>query len=440
VLDTLTRVGKLIEREHFANAAEASLHFSHGGGRTVLTRQRVPYPFHATRTFYLDQARPDFATLYLQSAAGGLYRGDRVALSITAEPDSAAHVTTQAATIVHRTHRFPVEQSTRLEIGEHAFLALTPDPLVLFPGAEISCKTEVTLTAGGCAILTDGISHHDPEGLGPEGLGPEGLGPKSLGPEGSGRAFKRYSNAVVVRDAAGRVLLNDRGAITGEAMFAPSSPLGPYRAVGTVFVLGRGAEHCDADTARRNRLRRRIFEAAEQRGDRQPRARRQWWRAGARAGSRLCDRLRGVDRHTTGAAAQIARSSNASVFSLPRASAQADHRHSKQPQPLGAFQRAERQQRAQRPAGRFRSRPLGRRHRLFALPVTRIGKETAVRAAAARVGAIAPIFQQRALRLRQISVPLAVRQHAPLLLRHAPRKSPLRRAQFSSHGSLRVRM
>jgi urease accessory protein len=231
VLDMVTRSGKQ-SQQHFAGIVEASLDFSHGAGRTVLQRQRVPYPFHATRPFYLDPARADLATLYLQSAAGGLYRGDHVALSITAEPHSAAHVTTQAATIVHRTHRFPVEQSTRLEVGEHAFLALTPDPLVLFPGAEISCTTEVTLTASGCAILTDGISHHDPEGRGPEGFG---------------RSFERYGNAVVVRDTAGRVLLNDRGSITGEAMFAPSSPLGPYRAVGTVFVLGRGAERCDAE-------------------------------------------------------------------------------------------------------------------------------------------------------------------------------------------------
>ena len=226
MLDTITRTGKLIERERLTDVVEASLHFSHGGGRTVLSRQRMPYPFHATRPFYLDRGRADLATLYLQSAAGGLYRGDRVALSITAAPGSAVHVTTQAATIVHRTQRFPVEQRTRLDVGAHAFLALTPDPLVLFPGAEISCATEITLAAGGCAILTDGLSHHDPEGL--------------------GRAFARYSNAVIVRDDAGRVLLNDRGAITGEAMFGPSSPLGPHRAVGTVFVLGHGADLCDA--------------------------------------------------------------------------------------------------------------------------------------------------------------------------------------------------
>ncbi len=231
MLDTVKRPGKPIEHEHVAAANEAALHFSHGGGRTVLTRQRVPYPFHATRPFYLDPARADLATLYLQSAAGGLYRGDRIALSIAAGPSSAAHATTQAATIVHRTDRFPVEQNTRIEVGDDAFLAWTPDPLVLFPGAEISCATEITLSASGALILTDGLSHHDPGGPDAHDLG---------------RPFVRYGNAVVVRDATGRILLNDRGSLTGEAMFAPSSPLGRHRAIGTVFVLGRGAHICDA--------------------------------------------------------------------------------------------------------------------------------------------------------------------------------------------------
>jgi urease accessory protein len=232
VLDTVTRADKVIEREPIAATVEAELRLSRGGGRTVLTHQRVPYPFHATRAFYLDPARADLATLYLQSAAGGLYRGDRVALSITAEPGSAAHVTTQAATIVHRTDRAPVAQTTRLEVGDDAFLACTPDPLVLFPGADIACATEVVLAASGCAILTDGLSQHDPDGL---------------GESGSGRAFARFGSAVIVRDTAGRVLLNDRGAIAGDAIMAASSPLGPHRAAGTVFVLGCGAAACDAE-------------------------------------------------------------------------------------------------------------------------------------------------------------------------------------------------
>ena len=210
---------------------EASLHFCYGGGRTVLARQRIPYPFHATRPFYLDQGRRDIATLYLQSASGGLYRGDDVALSIVAERHTAAHVTTQASTIVHRTHQRAVMQRTHLHVDDHAFVAMTPDPLVLFPGAEICCLTEVTLATTGCAILIDGLAHHDPEGR--------------------GRPFASYSNNVLVRDAAGSVLLADRGVLSGEAMIGPSSPLGPFRAVGTVLVLGDGSQQCDPDLLER---------------------------------------------------------------------------------------------------------------------------------------------------------------------------------------------
>ena len=193
----------------------------------MLARQRVPYPFHATRPFYLDRAFPELATLYLQSASGGLYRGDSVALSIVADRHTAAHVTTQASTIVHRTNQRGAVQNTRIEVGEHAFLAMTPDPLVLFPGAEICCSTDVILAPGGRAILIDGLAQHDPAGR--------------------GCPFDRYSNAVIVRDAAGAVLLADRGSLAGEAMSGPASPLGPFRAVGTLFVVGDGAERCDAD-------------------------------------------------------------------------------------------------------------------------------------------------------------------------------------------------
>ena len=210
---------------------QASLHFSRGGGRTVLARQRLPYPFHATRPFYLDPAYPQLATLYLQSASGGLYRGDDVALSIVADPYAAAHVTTQASTIVHRTHQRGVVQNVRIEVGEHALVALTPDPLVLFPGAEISCATEVTLAPSGQAILIDGLAQHDPAGL--------------------GGMFDHYSTAVIVRNGGGRILLADRGSVTGAAMTGSSSLLGPFRAAGTIFVLGKGSEQCDADLIER---------------------------------------------------------------------------------------------------------------------------------------------------------------------------------------------
>lgn len=238
MLDTTARSGRPLgtrddlfpdgeSREPASDLVKASLRFSRGGGRTVLVRQRVPYPFHVTRPFYLDRGHPEIATLYLQSASGGLYRGDSLALSIVADSHAAAHITTQASTIVHRTHARTITQRTRIEIGEHAFVAVTPEPLVLFPGAEIACRTDITLAATGNAIVVDGLAQHDPEG--------------------KGRSFGRYSNTVVVRDADGTVLVADRGSLAGELMLGESSPIGPFRAVGTLLVLGQGADRCDPD-------------------------------------------------------------------------------------------------------------------------------------------------------------------------------------------------
>ena len=208
-------------------SVEALLHFCRAGERTVLAGQRLPYPFHATRTFYLDRANPEIATLYLQSASGGLYRGDSHGLSFVVGPNALAHVTTQASAIVHHTHKNPASQRIRIEVGDGAFAAMTPEPLVLFPGAEISCVTDITLAATGCAILIDGMTHHDPEG--------------------QGRPFDRYSNVIVVRNAEGAVLLADRGSIAGELMMGPVSPLGPFSAVGTLLVLGQGSQRCDPE-------------------------------------------------------------------------------------------------------------------------------------------------------------------------------------------------
>jgi urease accessory protein len=84
-----------------AGVTEADFVFARGGGRTFLMRQFTPYPFHVARPHRLDAARPDLATLYLQSVSGGLDRGDRLGLAVETRPSAAAHMTSQAATVVH---------------------------------------------------------------------------------------------------------------------------------------------------------------------------------------------------------------------------------------------------------------------------------------------------------------------------------------------------
>ncbi len=59
----------------------AELAFARAGdGRTYLASQYFEYPFHVTRPFYLDDDWPELATLYLQSASVGVFKGDRLSL------------------------------------------------------------------------------------------------------------------------------------------------------------------------------------------------------------------------------------------------------------------------------------------------------------------------------------------------------------------------
>ncbi len=195
----------------------AELVFAVGGGRTVLARQHVPYPFHITRPFQLDTARPDIATLYLQSASGGLYRGDDLTLQLAAEAGAAAHLVTQAATVVHDTGAHPARQRVEIRVGANGFLAYTPDPLVMFPGAAIVNETRVALAAGARAIVADAFAMHDPQAL--------------------ARPFASLVQKLEVVDAEGRLRMNEVGRVTGAAIGSEASPLGPFQACGTLVVL-----------------------------------------------------------------------------------------------------------------------------------------------------------------------------------------------------------
>jgi urease accessory protein len=208
-----------------ARTVVGELQFHVGGGRTRLGRQRVPYPLHVTRPFYLDPKRPDIATLYLQSASGGLYCGDRLTLAIGVAAGAAAHVTTQSATIVHDARGQAAALTTSITVGTGGFLAYTPDPLVLFPGAAIESATDIVLAEGASALLCDGFTWHDPEA--------------------TGRAFDRCAFTSIVRDRQGRAIICDRGSVRGVHFLGPCSPMGHYRAVGTMLVLGCGSERLD---------------------------------------------------------------------------------------------------------------------------------------------------------------------------------------------------
>lgn len=197
------------------------LAFSRHGARTHLGRQFVSYPFHMTRPFALDAPIPSLLTVYQQSSSGGLYRAEQLSSRYEVGAQAAAHVTTQAATIVHDCQGQLARQHSEVIMEDGAFLALTPDPLVLFPGASCSSTMQARLAPGAVLFLSDAFACHDPEG--------------------QSRPFDQFSADVRIEDQSGRLLVRDCFRIAGQALAGAASPIGGWRVVVNFMLLGEYA-------------------------------------------------------------------------------------------------------------------------------------------------------------------------------------------------------
>ncbi len=146
-------------------------------------------------------------------------------LSIAAGRGAHAHVTTQAATVVHASAAGPIALRTRIDVAAGAVLALTSDPYILFPGAHLSTETRIVMAPGSSAILAEGYAVHDPAGR--------------------DSPFHALATSCLIEDVVGTRLAEDRGLIDGIGFFGTASPLHGYRAFGSVMILGRQAVSLD---------------------------------------------------------------------------------------------------------------------------------------------------------------------------------------------------
>lgn len=189
-------------------------------GRTVLRRQHVTYPFHVGRSWTVAGDPDGMLTLYVQSCSGGVFQHDDLGLRIAVGPGAQAHVTTAAATIVHRMDSGHARQSVALEAQAGSLLEYLPDSLILFRGARL--RNELTLRAHPQAVVMawDAFVPHDPAG--------------------TGGAFDWIASDMCVQDAAGRVLARDRYRLDG-MLLARRSPgvTGPFQCQGAFMVVQR---------------------------------------------------------------------------------------------------------------------------------------------------------------------------------------------------------
>ena len=221
-----------------AAEAQAELVFTRApDGRTYISHQRVGYPFHITRPFYLDPVPAGLLTLYLQSVSGGIYRGEHLVLSLEAEADAEAQVTTQSATIVHRMKDGgEARQDMTIRVGAGALLEYLPDPLILFPGARFHTTLRVVAEPSATVILCDAFTQHDSEAAG-------------------GR-FERLASDTRIERPDGSLLAFDRFDIGGELGEAHLSGAGSvFPAHGTLMAVHDGCPAQELAGALREALR-----------------------------------------------------------------------------------------------------------------------------------------------------------------------------------------
>ena len=169
-------------------------------GRSFLRRQYASYPFHVCRPQFQDRTLPGLATLYLQSCSGGLYEDDRLDVGIAMGHGAEAHVSTQAATVVHTMPNGHAEQTVRLRAEAGSYLEYLPDPQILFPGSRCRSTISVALGGDGIAVVSDSFLQHDPTGK-----------------DGT---FAAYCSEIVIGTADGEVLAIDRLKVDGGAFQA----------------------------------------------------------------------------------------------------------------------------------------------------------------------------------------------------------------------------
>jgi urease accessory protein len=121
-------------------------------------------PLLVQQALYWDEHLPGLPCVYVITTSGCVLQGDRFDISVAVGDDAMAHVTTQAATKVHRMDGDFAAQSQRLELAENAYLELLPGPVIPHRHSRFVARTEAVVadsaTLLSAELLQPGRKHH----------------------------------------------------------------------------------------------------------------------------------------------------------------------------------------------------------------------------------------------------------------------------------------
>jgi urease accessory protein len=132
----------------------SELRFAQRNGRASVSHlfQRAP-----CRVLFPNSPADDLALAVLLTTSGGLAGGDSVHLSIGAEPDVQAVVTTQAAEKVYRSLGPETCVEIALTIGSGAWLEWLPQETILFDRARLRRRTTAEIDRDGRLLAAEMI-------------------------------------------------------------------------------------------------------------------------------------------------------------------------------------------------------------------------------------------------------------------------------------------
>ncbi|KAA0019511.1 urease accessory protein UreD [Antrihabitans cavernicola] len=125
--------------------------------RTELVRRYQKSPLQIMRPLYIDPLRPDLAVVFLMSTGGGIVQADRLRMDIDCGADTSVHLTTQAATRVHRMDRDYATQVTHLDVGPRSYVEYLPESVIPYGGARYYQQTVVTADPTATILIGEGV-------------------------------------------------------------------------------------------------------------------------------------------------------------------------------------------------------------------------------------------------------------------------------------------
>jgi urease accessory protein len=193
-------------------AGTAHLRFARSGTQTVVPRVFAASPMK----LFAMRAIGGACWVYSATLGGGLVGGDEIRLTVEVEEGARALLATQASTKVYRSLR-PASQHIAALIDHDAMLAVIPDPIVCFAGADFSQEQFYDLGARANLVLVDWMTS-----------GRHAIGERW--------AFRHYASRIDVRRAGQRLVYDQM--ILSEREGSLAERLRPFDVCLTALVTG----------------------------------------------------------------------------------------------------------------------------------------------------------------------------------------------------------